>query len=79
MEAGIPATDSMQMALIAADTTATSTWLLDRPVPITIVSRLVEIERDTLYLYPDPYAPSAPVAREGSAHNLRVRPCTCRR
>ena len=46
------------MALIARDTVTTSGWLLERPVPIAIISRPVEIEGDTVALYPDPYAPS---------------------
>ncbi len=55
MHAGIPAGDSVLTTVLATDTTATCSWLLERPVPIVIVSRPVEIERDTLFLFPEPY------------------------
>ncbi len=65
MKAGLTATDSAEMTLLAADTTVTSTWVLDRPVPLAIVIRSIEVERDTLYWFPNPYSrPAPPVAQQ---------------
>jgi murein L,D-transpeptidase YcbB/YkuD len=64
MRAGVNGADS-SLPRIVADTVTTSTWLLDRPVPLAIVSRSVEIERDSVFWYPNPYGDaSARVAEQ---------------
>jgi murein L,D-transpeptidase YcbB/YkuD len=54
MLVGLPGLDSARVATIARDT-ATTTWRLKQPVPITIVYETIEWRQDTLRLYPDIY------------------------
>lgn len=67
--------DSATVALLTADTVTTSSWLLERPVPLTIDYQAVEFLADTLWLHPDPYRRSTAADERIRADSLLVAAC----